>query len=89
MLDRRVKVLGRHPNGTTFPVELTNTRVVSTARVMYSGFLHNIIDLNEMLAELKASRSRLITVSDDARRRVLRDLHEGVKCSRPSAPARL
>ncbi len=79
MLDRRVEVMGQRADGSTFPVELTITRVVSTAGVMYSGFLRDISDRHRMLADLKASRSRLISVSDDARRRVERDLHDGAQ----------
>ena len=79
ILDRRVEVQGQHADGTTFPVALTITLVVSTAGVMCSGFLRDISDRHEMLAELKASRSRFVTVSDDARRRVERDLHEGAQ----------
>ena len=79
MLDRRVEVTGQRADGSTFPVELTITRVVSTAGVMYSGFLRDISDRHQMLDDLKASRSRLISVSDEARRRVERDLHDGAQ----------
>ena len=79
MLDRRVEVIGQRADGSTFPVELTITRVVSTAGVMYSGFLRDISDRHQLLADLRSSRRRLLSVSDEARRRVERDLHDGAQ----------
>ncbi|WP_090475245.1 sensor histidine kinase [Nakamurella panacisegetis] len=79
MLDRRVEVIAQRADGQTFPVELTITRVVSTAGVMYSGFLRDISDRRQLLADLRSSRRRLLSVSDEARRRVERDLHDGAQ----------
>ncbi|WP_164479054.1 PAS domain-containing sensor histidine kinase [Nakamurella antarctica] len=79
ILDQRVEVIGQRADGTEIPVELSITRVISTAGVMYCGFLRDISDRKKMLEDLKASRSRLITVSDDTRRRVERDLHDGAQ----------
>lgn len=79
MLDHRVEVVGRRKDGSTFPVELTITEVRSSAGILYSGFLRDISDRHRMLADLRSSRRRLITVSDDTRRRVERDLHDGAQ----------
>ena len=79
MLDRRVEVIGQRADGSTFPVELTITEVKSSAGVLYSGFLRDISDRHRLLADLRSSRRRLITVSDDTRRRVERDLHDGAQ----------
>ena len=79
MLDRRVEVVGQRADGSTFPVELTITEVRSSAGLMYSGFLRDISDRHRLVADLRSSRRRLITVSDDTRRRVERDLHDGAQ----------
>ena len=79
ILDRRVEVIGQRADGTEFPVELTITRVVSAGGVIYSGFVRDITDRQRMLDDLKTSRTRLITVSDEARKRVERDLHDGAQ----------
>ncbi len=79
ILDRRVEVVGQRADGTQFPVELTITRVLSGGGVVYSGFVRDITDRRQMLHDLKMSRSRLITISDEARKRVERDLHDGAQ----------
>jgi signal transduction histidine kinase len=79
ILDHRVELVAQRADGTPFPVELTITRVDSRAGIVYSGFVRDITDRRQMLDDLKASRSRLITVSDEARKRVERDLHDGAQ----------
>ena len=79
MLDRRVEVIGQRADGTLFPLELTITRVLSTEGVFYSGFLRDITDRQRLLDDLKSSRSRLLSASEEARKRVERDLHDGAQ----------
>jgi PAS domain S-box-containing protein len=75
----RTETVGQRSNGSLFPVELTITRVSEGDSVVFVGFLRDITERQLMLAELRDSRARLMTVSDDTRRRVERDLHDGAQ----------
>lgn len=78
----RTETTGQRADGTLFPVELTVTRVSDpdgSGDVTFVGFLRDISERHRLVAELRASRTRLIAASDDARRRVERDLHDGAQ----------
>ena len=66
-------------DGTTFPVELTITRIDVPGPPTFTGYLRNIADRKAVEAELRASRARLVEAADDARRRLERDLHDGAQ----------
>lgn len=78
----RTETTGQRADGSQFPVELTITRIADpsgTGEVTFVGFLRDISERHRMVAELHDSRTRLIAASDDARRRVERDLHDGAQ----------
>lgn len=76
----RTETVGQRADGSQFPVELTITRMPDEEDgVAFVGFLRDITDRHRMMADLHDSRTRLLTVSDDARRRVERDLHDGAQ----------
>jgi PAS domain S-box-containing protein len=78
----RTETVGQRADGSLFPVELTITRVADDdgdGGVVFVGFLRDITERQRMLADLLDSRERLLNVSDDTRRRVERDLHDGAQ----------
>ncbi len=78
----RTETTGQRADGTLFPVELTITRISDPRGhddVTFVGFLRDISERHRLVAELRDSRTRLIAASDDARRRVERDLHDGAQ----------
>lgn len=78
----RTETTGQRRDGTQFPVELTITRLAGpgdAGGVRFVGFLRDISERHRLVAELHDSRTRLIAASDDARRRVERDLHDGAQ----------
>jgi len=79
LLDRRVEIRGMRADGTTFPVELTITRIDVPGPATFVGYLRDITDRKAAEAELRASRARIVAAADDARRRLERDLHEGAE----------
>ncbi|RKS80153.1 PAS domain S-box-containing protein [Motilibacter peucedani] len=76
---RRIETVGQRADGTRFPVELTICRVERDGRTVFVGFLRDITERARMLADLRESRMRLMRVSDDTRRRLERDLHDGAQ----------
>lgn len=78
-LGRRMEVRGNRADGSSFPVELTISRLDHLGTAYFVGYLRDITDRVGLMAELRASRTRLITASDQARRRVERDLHDGAQ----------
>ena len=79
ILGRRFEVAGLREDGTTIPVELTVTRVDRDGATLFVGYLRDITERRRAIAELRASRRRLVTVSDEARRRLEHDLHDGAQ----------
>jgi len=79
LLDRRIEITGMRIDGTTFPVELTITRIDVPGPPTFTGYLRNIADRKAVEEELRASRARIVEAADDARRRLERDLHDGAQ----------
>lgn len=80
-IGRHVEVSGVRANGSQVPIELTLTRVGidELGRPVFSGFLRDITERQQLTHDLQASRARVVSVSDEARRRVERDLHDGAQ----------
>lgn len=79
ILGRRFEVTGLGEGGTTIPVELTITRIERDDRTLFVGYLRDISERRQAIADLRASRRRLVSVSDEARRRLEHDLHDGAQ----------
>jgi len=79
LLDRRVETRGMRADGTTFPVELTITRIHVPGPPTFVGYLRDLTDRKAAEAELRASRARIVAAADDARRRLERDLHDSTE----------
>ena len=79
VLDRRIEITGMRADGSTFPVELTITRIDLPDQAGFAGYLRDITDRKEAEAELRASRARIVEAADDARRKLERDLHDGAQ----------
>jgi PAS domain S-box-containing protein len=79
VLDRRIELTGMRSDGSTFPVELTITRIDLPGQGSFAGYLRDITDRKEAEAELRASRARIVEAADAARRRLERDLHDGAQ----------
>jgi PAS domain S-box-containing protein len=79
VLDRRVEITGLRADGTTFPVELTITRIDVPGPPTFTGYLRDITERKGAEAELRASRARIVEAADAARRRLERDLHDGAQ----------
>src|SRR5829696_530593 len=79
LLDRRLEITGLRADGTTFPVELTITRIDVPGPPTFTGYLRDITDRKAAEAELRASRARIVEAADEARRRLERDLHDGAQ----------
>jgi PAS domain S-box-containing protein len=79
VLDRRLEITGLRADGTTFPVELTITRIDVPGPPTFTGYLRDITDRKAAEAELRASRARIVEAADEARRQLERDLHDGAQ----------
>jgi PAS domain S-box-containing protein len=79
VLDRRLEITGQRADGTTFPVELTITRIDVPGPPTFTGYLRDITERKAADAELRASRARIVEAADAARRRLERDLHDGAQ----------
>jgi PAS domain S-box-containing protein len=79
VLDRRIEITGMRADGTTFPVELTITRIAVPGPPTFTGYLRDITDRLAIEAEVKASRARIVEAADASRRRLERDLHDGAQ----------
>jgi PAS domain S-box-containing protein len=79
VLDRRVELTGMRSDGSTFPVELTITRIDLPEQPGFAGYLRDITDRKQAEEELRASRARIVEAADAARRRIERDLHDGAQ----------
>jgi signal transduction histidine kinase len=79
ILGRRIEVTGQRSDGSVFPVELTITRTDRGETQLFTGYLRDITQRQQMLDELRDSRTRLVEVSDRTRREIERDLHDGAQ----------
>ena len=79
VLDRRLELTGMRADGSTFPVELTITRIDLPDQAGFAGYVRDITDRKEAEAELRASRARIVEAADEARQRLERDLHDGAQ----------
>ena len=79
LLDRRLEITGMRADGTTFPVELTITRIDVPGPPTFTGYIRDITDRKAAEAELRASRVRMVKAGDEARRQLERDLHDGAQ----------
>jgi PAS domain S-box-containing protein len=79
ILDRRLELTAMRADGSEFPVELTVTRAGLPGAPAFTGYIRDITDRQRAAQELMASRARLVTAFDAARRRVTRDLHDGAQ----------
>jgi PAS domain S-box-containing protein len=79
LLDRRLEITGMRADGTTFPVELTITRIDVPGPCTFTGYLRDITDRKAAEAALRASRARIVEAADAARRQLERDLHDGAQ----------
>jgi PAS domain S-box-containing protein len=79
LLNRRLEITGMRADGSTFPVELTVTRIDVPGPPTFTGFLRDITERKAAEAELRQSRARIVQAADDARRRIERDLHDGAQ----------
>jgi PAS domain S-box-containing protein len=79
VLNRRLEITGMRADGTTFPVELTITRIDVPGPPTFTGYLRDISERKAAEAELRASRARIVEAADAARRRLERDLHDGAQ----------
>ena len=79
ILGRRVEVTGTRADGSEFPVELAITRIDLPGPPRFVGYLRDITERKDGEAELLASRRRIVDATDEARRRLERDLHDGAQ----------
>jgi PAS domain S-box-containing protein len=79
VLDRRLELTGMRADGSTFPVELTITRIDLPDQQGFAGYVRDITDRKAAEEELRASRARIVEAADAARRRLERDLHDGAQ----------
>jgi PAS domain S-box-containing protein len=79
VLDRRIEITAVRRDGEEFPVELTITRIEAPGDPVFVGYLRDITERHRAEAELRASRARIVTAADAARRRLERDLHDGAQ----------
>jgi len=79
LLDRRIEITAVRRNGREFPCELTITRIAQPGDPVFVGYVRDITERHEAEAELLASRARIVTAADEARRRLERDLHDGAQ----------
>jgi PAS domain S-box-containing protein len=79
VLDRRLELTGMRADGSTFPVELTITRIALPEQPGFAGYLRDITERKQAEEELRASRTRIVEATYAARRRIERDLHDGAQ----------
>jgi PAS domain S-box-containing protein len=79
ILDQRVEVTAQRADGSLVPVELTVTRLDVDGPPLFVGYLRDIGDRIEAEEALRRSRLQLLRATDEARRRLERDLHDGAQ----------
>ncbi len=78
LLGRRTELLGARADGTTFPAELSLTRLEARGDAI-AAHVRDITERQQLIDELRASRARIVEAADAERRRVERDLHDGAQ----------
>jgi PAS domain S-box-containing protein len=79
VLDQRIEVTAQRADGSLVPVELTITRLDIEGPPLFVGYLRDIGDRIEAEEALRRSRMQLLRATDEARRRLERDLHDGAQ----------
>ena len=79
VLDQRIEVTAQRADGTLIPVELTITRLDIEGPPLFVGYLRDIGERIAAEEDLRRSRMQLLRATDDARRRLERDLHDGAQ----------
>jgi PAS domain S-box-containing protein len=79
MVDQRLELTGMRADRSEFPVELTITRIDLPGPPVFTGYMRDISDRKRAEAELRESRIRIVEATDEARRRLERDLHDGAQ----------
>ncbi len=79
VLDTRIEVTAQRADGTLVPVELTITKLDIAGPPLFVGYLRDIGERIESDEALRRSRLQLLRATDEARRRLERDLHDGAQ----------
>jgi PAS domain S-box-containing protein len=78
-LDRRLEIAGMRADRSTFPVELTITRVPVAGPPVFAAYLRDLTERRRSESELRASRRRVVEAAVAERQRLERDLHDGAQ----------
>lgn len=65
------EVIGQRADGTTFPMELAVSEVIMGGQRLFTGLIHDV-------SERRALEQEVLRVSDEERRRIGQDLHDGL-----------
>jgi PAS domain S-box-containing protein len=79
ILDQRIELTAMRADGSTFPAEVTITRINLPGAPTFTGYVRDITERKLAEQNLEAARLRVIEAGDAARRRVTRDLHDGAQ----------
>jgi PAS domain S-box-containing protein len=79
ILGTRIETIGLRRDGVEFPVELTITEAMVDGQPTFTGHLRDLTASKEAEAELLASRRRVVSAGDEARRLIERNLHDGAQ----------
>jgi PAS domain S-box-containing protein len=79
VLDRRIEVTAQRADGALVPVELTITKAEVDGPPLFVGYLRDIGERIEAEEAVRRSRMQLLRATDEARRRLERDLHDGAQ----------
>src|SRR5262249_39694484 len=72
------EIHGRRANGEDFPIEASISQIESRGQKLYTAILRDISRRKDLEEALRHVSGRLISVQDEERRRVARELHDGV-----------
>jgi PAS domain S-box-containing protein len=79
ILGSRIETVGQRRDGSELPVELTITEAVVDGRYTFTGHLRDLTDRVATERELLASRRRVVSAGDEARKKIERNLHDGAQ----------